>query len=69
MREPDGRFHAAGWGGPGYRPVPADYDADGRADLAVYHAATGLWFLRPSSGDEAQVLGHGGPGFDPLGGD
>ena len=27
-------------------PVPADYNADGRADVAVYRASTGDWFIR-----------------------
>jgi hypothetical protein len=26
-------------------PVPADYDGDGRADLAVYRRTTGEWFV------------------------
>ena len=25
-------------------PVPADYDGDGRADLAVFRPAQGVWF-------------------------
>jgi hypothetical protein len=30
------------------RPVAADYDGDGRADVAMWQAATGLWRLRES---------------------
>jgi len=30
-------------------PVPADYDGDHRADIAVYRATTGEWFIRRSS--------------------
>ena len=31
-------------------PVPADYDGDGKADLAVFRPATSQWFIKPSSG-------------------
>ena len=30
-------------------PVPADFDADGRADIAVWRPDTGQWFIRYSS--------------------
>jgi hypothetical protein len=30
-------------------PVAADYDDDGRADVAVYRELTGQWFIRRSS--------------------
>lgn len=44
----DGRGLAQGvaWGFAGCIPVSGDYDGDGRADLAVYHPATGKWHIR-----------------------
>jgi hypothetical protein len=35
----------AQWGLNGDRPVPADYDGDGSADLAVWRPATSIWYL------------------------
>ena len=50
-----------GFGGTGYAPVAADYDGDGKADHAVFHAAKGLWFIRQSLTSSVATPGFGGP--------
>ena len=51
LRISDGIHRSGGLGLPpsGDVPMPADYDGDGRADLAVYRATTGEWFVFGSS--------------------
>ncbi|HXH07156.1 MAG TPA: FG-GAP-like repeat-containing protein [Vicinamibacterales bacterium] len=41
---------AVGWGAQTDTPVPADYDGDGRADVAVFRPSTGEWFIAQSGG-------------------
>ena len=44
----------------GADPVPGDYDGDGQTDLGVFHAASGGWYIQPSTGGERSTLWGGG---------
>ncbi len=41
--------YGVGWGGSAYKPIPGDYDGDGKTDIAIYETATGVWWILPSS--------------------
>ena len=46
---------------PGDVPVPADYDGDGRMDIAVFRPSAGVWFVRGQS-----TIQWGGPSAIPV---
>ena len=57
------------WGG-GYAPyfdtpVPADYDGDGKADLAIWRGADSIWYIRKSSDGQA-ILDLWGANYAPY---
>ena len=58
-----------GWGGPGFKPVPGDYDGDGKTDIAIYDTTGGAWWIIPSSGIPAYGVGWGGSAFKSVPGD
>ena len=38
------------WGWSTAKPIPGDYNGDGKFDLAVYDTATGYWYIKSLDG-------------------
>nr|MBA2737483.1 VCBS repeat-containing protein [Pyrinomonadaceae bacterium] len=57
------------WGAAGDFPVPADYDGDFRADVAVFRPSTGQWFRINSSSISFEVSTWGADGDKPAAAD
>ncbi|HMU75951.1 MAG TPA: VCBS repeat-containing protein, partial [Elusimicrobiota bacterium] len=36
-------------------PVPADYDGDGKADLAIWRGQDSIWYIRQSSNSQSRL--------------
>jgi DNA-binding beta-propeller fold protein YncE len=67
-RSSDGSVLAQQWGAAavGDQPVPADYDGDGRVDLAVWRPEKGIWYILRSSDGQIASQGWGAPGDRPV---
>src|SRR5206468_3579407 len=47
-------------------PIPADYDGDGKADLAAYRPTTAHFLIQPSGGGPTRDVPLGKPGDRPV---
>jgi len=54
----------AGFGGPGYRAIPRDYDGDGKFDPALYQSSSGGWRVSMSASGYQSALAAGLGGAD-----
>jgi dipeptidyl aminopeptidase/acylaminoacyl peptidase len=60
--QPATDFIAVPWGAGADKPVPADYDGDGRTDAAVFRPSTGAWYVQQSSNNQLFAVQFGAMG-------
>jgi hypothetical protein len=69
LKSTSGAFEAIQLGANGDKPIPADYNGDGRAEVAVWRPSTGIWYTSTDPSTNYGAFHWGQTGDIPIPGD